>query len=211
MGTDPRGTTITTNGEDPSPLPTNRRRGRPRDPSLDIAIVVAAQRHLAERGYSAMSLEAVAADAGTTVPSLRRRFPSKADLATAAIAELRVSVAIAATPSARADAVAVLVTLRSSLLRPRAMATLGTVLAEEERQPDLLRLFHDRLVVPRRAALSGILARAIVAGELDPATDVEALVNLLVGSLYETYVATGDIAPEWPERVVAVAWPESPS
>ncbi len=50
------------------------RAGRPRNPALDRAIVSAAARQLGELGYARMSLESVAAAAGTTVPSLRRRY-----------------------------------------------------------------------------------------------------------------------------------------
>ena len=66
--------------------------GRPRDPALDTAILAAAGRLLGERGYDGMSLEAVAAAAGTTVPSLRRRYRDKAHLAAAVIGSLRVEV-----------------------------------------------------------------------------------------------------------------------
>jgi len=59
------------------------RAGRPRNPALDRAILSAAARQLGELGYARMSLESVAAAAGTTVPSLRRRYQNKAGLAAA--------------------------------------------------------------------------------------------------------------------------------
>lgn len=55
-------------------------RGRPRDPRLDDAIVDATIDLLAERGYHDLSLAAVAERAGTTTPSIYRRWSSKADL-----------------------------------------------------------------------------------------------------------------------------------
>lgn len=63
---------------------------RPRNPALDRAILAAAERQLAAAGYAGMSLESVAAAAGTTVPAVRRRFCSKTNLAVAVIASLRV-------------------------------------------------------------------------------------------------------------------------
>src|SRR5216684_2594771 len=59
--------------------------GRPRDAALDGAILAAAVRHLGERGYAGMSIEGVAAAAGTTPPSLRRRYRDKLELAVAGI------------------------------------------------------------------------------------------------------------------------------
>src|ERR1700677_332749 len=64
--------------------------GRPRNPDLDRAILSAAARQLGELGYARMSLESVAAAAGTNVPSLRRRYRSKAELTAAVIGSLRV-------------------------------------------------------------------------------------------------------------------------
>jgi AcrR family transcriptional regulator len=62
-----------------------RAAGRPRNPGLDRAILAAAERQLRELGYARMSLESVAAAAGTTVPSVRRRFRDKAGLAASVI------------------------------------------------------------------------------------------------------------------------------
>ena len=63
--------------------------GRPRNPELDLAILAAAEEQLREAGYAGMSLESVAAAAGTTVPATRRRFRSKAGVAAAVIDSLR--------------------------------------------------------------------------------------------------------------------------
>src|ERR1700733_9477923 len=82
--------------------------GRPRNPALDRAILSAAARQLGELGYARMSLESVAAAAGTTVPSLRRRYRSKAALAAAVIGSLRVEDPPADAPTPRGHALAVL-------------------------------------------------------------------------------------------------------
>lgn len=43
--------------------------GRPRDTTLDTAILNAAARHLGERGYAGMSMEGVAAAGDSTAPN----------------------------------------------------------------------------------------------------------------------------------------------
>jgi hypothetical protein len=63
-------------------------RGRPRDATIGPAILAAAEQQFRERGYSGMSIEAVARKAGTTVPSLMRRYRDKADLAAAVVDSL---------------------------------------------------------------------------------------------------------------------------
>src|ERR1700693_2543803 len=98
--------------------------GRPRDQAVDAAILKAAEQHLRERGYPGMSLEAVAAAAGTTTPSLRRRYQNKSELAAAVIDSLRVQRIPDPTEDPRADALSVLENFRTNLLRPSGMATL---------------------------------------------------------------------------------------
>jgi AcrR family transcriptional regulator len=120
--------------------------GRPRNQALDPAILSAAARQLGELGYARMSLESVAAAAGTTVPSLRRRYRNKAELAAAVIGSLRVEDPPASAPSPRAHALAILENLLGNLRAIPALAILGSLLAEEERHP---RRHPRRLAGPR--------------------------------------------------------------
>ena len=125
--------------------------GRLRNPPLDSAILTAAGQQLGELGYARMSLESVAAAAGTTVPSVRRRFGSKAALAEAVIRSLRVAELPAQAGPPRARALAILENFRRNLLTEDAMAVLGTLLAEERHHPELLEIFRTRLAGPRPA------------------------------------------------------------
>jgi AcrR family transcriptional regulator len=179
------------------------RAGRPRNPALDQAILAAAGRQLGEVGYARMSLESVAAAAGTTVPSLRRRYRDKAELAAAVIGSLRVEDPPADAPTPRALALAILENFHANLRSVPAMAILGSLLAEEERHPELLGLFKTRLVEPRRA----LLRQALAAGGFPESTDLDALTSMLVGSFYGRYVTVAGIPGDWADRVLSVVWP----
>ena len=61
--------------------PARRRRGA----ELETALLDAAWAELDENGYSALTMEAVANRAGTSRPVLARRWPTRSDLALAAI------------------------------------------------------------------------------------------------------------------------------
>ena len=185
--------------------------GRPRDAALDQAILAAAERQLHERGYAGMSLEAVAAAAGTTTPSLRRRFRSKTELASAVIDTLRIEPLPEPTGVPRANAHAVLENLRANMLRPDGMATLGSILAEENRHPLLLERFRQRLVEPRRQRLRQALLAGAAQGQLPARLDLDVTVSLLVGSCYARYLAAGTIPADWPDRALTVIWPPPPS
>ena len=182
-------------------------RGRPRDPKVDDAILSAALGQMGASGYAGMSMDAVAAAAGVTKPTLYRRFRSKADLATAALSAFRAAEPPPATGRTRTDLVQYLANFRRSLLRPNGMSTLGTVLAEEHRTPELMARFRERVVAPRRAGLRAILEKGVSKGEVRRGADLDAAVNLLVGSFYARYLTGDGIPEEWPERAVAAVWP----
>jgi AcrR family transcriptional regulator len=183
------------------------RAGRPRNPDLDRAILAAAARQLGELGYARMSLESVASAAGTTVPSLRRRYRNKPELIAAVIGSLRVEEPPDHAPTPRAHALAILENFHNNLRATPALATLGSLLAEEQRHPELLRLFKTRIVEPRRA----LLRRALTAGDLPNSPDLDALTSMLIGSFYASYVTLAGIPDDWPNRVLNAIWPPDTS
>jgi AcrR family transcriptional regulator len=156
---------------------------------VDEAILDAARAELAERGYARMSIDAVAARAGVSKPTVYLRHSTKADLATAAIASMRAASRPAPTGDVRADLIAHLRLLRAGLERPFGMATLGTVLAEEHETPELLALFRERLVAPRRRELHAVLASALERGELRADANLDIAVSALVGAFFARYLA----------------------
>ena len=190
-------------------LPGRQSRGRPRDPRLDPAILQAAEQQLRERGYSGMTLESVAAAAGTTVPSLRRRYQDKSTLVAAVIDSLRIDPLPAPKGPPRAQAAATLKNFDRNLRRPNSMALLGTLLAEEARQPQLIDRFRERLAKPRRRVLRDALNAGIAAGELADDLDPDVAVNMLIGSFYARHVSHGTIPANWSRRVLAQLWPKT--
>jgi AcrR family transcriptional regulator len=183
--------------------------GRPRDARLDQAILKAAERRLREGGYAGMSIEAVAREAQTTVPSLRRRYPDKPALAAAVIDSIRVERLPEPSGSPRDLALAILVNFRRNLGRRHTMALLGTLLAEERVRPELLGRFRERMVGPRRRLLREALTDGVRAGELDRRVDIDVAVNMLIGSFYAAYISDGRIPARLPERVLDQVWPAS--
>jgi AcrR family transcriptional regulator len=177
-------------GDSPArPGPPPRGPGRPRSERVDEAILAAARAELAERGYARMSVDAVAARAGVSKPTVYLRHPTKADLATAAIASMRAEARPAPTGDVRADLIAHLRLLRAGLERPYGMATLGTVLAEEHETPELLALFRERLVKPRRRELRAVLEAARERGDVRADVNLDVAVSAFVGAFFARYLA----------------------
>jgi AcrR family transcriptional regulator len=179
-----------------------KERGRPRSPEVDRSILRAVMKVMARSGYSGMSIEEVAAEAGVSRPTIYLRYPGKAELATAALATYRDRGRPQETGDTHADLVARLRHFRRGVERPFGMAMIGSVLAEEHTTPELLMLFRERVVEPRREELREVLEHAHERGELGEGADAEAAVNMLVGSYYAQYLAGGYFPDDWPEAVV---------
>ena len=180
-----------------------RLRGRPRQPEVDQRILEATLRLLAQHGYVRMSLEEVAAAAGVTKPTIYRRYPSKAALTTAALARARQRhPPPAETGDTRADLIAQLRHFQRGVSRPYGMSLVGTVLAEEYETPELLALYRQYVIHPRRQEVRAILEHARERGELRADADLDLAVTMLIGAYYAQYLAGDPFPSDWAERNV---------
>jgi AcrR family transcriptional regulator len=188
--------------ESGAPKSACRAPGRPREPETDARILDATFRLMAQHGYVRMSMDAVAAEAGVTKPTIYRRWPTKIELAMAAL----VAYCDASRPDVvgdtRADLIAEMTHFHRAISRPYGMSLLGTVLAEEHETPELLAAFREYLVAPRRRALRAILDAAAARGELQEGADLGLAVNMLVGAFYAQYLAATPFADDWGEKLV---------
>ena len=187
---------------DPTTAPVARRAGRPRSPAVDAAIIEAALHLLSTEGYARMSMDGVAARAGVSKATLYLRYSGKADLATAALAHLRETGRPAPTGDLRADLVAQLRQARRNAERVTVMALVGTCLTEEHHTPELLRLFRERTLQPRRDIYRRMLDEAAATGEIAPTADREAVIDLLSGAYQARYLSGDGFGDGWEESVV---------
>jgi AcrR family transcriptional regulator len=180
-------------------------RGRARDPEIDTRVLAVAARHLAGHGYEAMSLAAIAHEAGTTRQALYRRWPDKASLAADAL--LAAAEAGAAAPSASplADLAAELADFRRGVSLPGRLSLAGTML-QEATAPQARTRYQARVVAPRRARIRAILERAVLLGLADAHADLEVAVSLGTGSWYALALAGQSPPADWPERAAILVW-----
>lgn len=190
-----------------------KRRGRPRDPGTDSAVLRAVRHRLAVDGYSRMTIAGIAADAGVTRPTIYRRWPTKLDLVTAA---LDYSLAqeqsggpardLAGLPIAEA-LTAALHRTRLTMTRPEGMALIGGLLVEEQHTPELMELARQHAIRPRLRPLIDTLRRGQREGEIRADLDIDTVVTMLHGSFYSAHLRTGRIDEDLPEQIMAVLWP----
>jgi AcrR family transcriptional regulator len=162
---------------------TTRRPGRPRRPTTGDAITRAALDLLAERGFQAATIEAIALRAGVGRNTIYRRWSSKEELIADALREL--------TTDFDAWGAEDLYSLLLNWLRDFARTfsdplhgrLLAGVLGELQRNPVFADVYADRVVRPRREALLARLTEARERGELRPDADVQLIADLLGGAL----------------------------
>ena len=179
--------------------------GRPRNPEIDSAVLDAARRHLATHGYEAMSVAAIAEEAGATRQALYRRWSTKADLATAAIASMSQAEDRPDSDDTYADLVAELSAYHAGVTRPNGLSLVGSML-QEAADSDLRALYTERIVAPRRARLRHILERAVEAGRISADADLDYAVASCTGILYALQLAGRPVPKSWPARTAAFVW-----
>ncbi|QFR97255.1 TetR/AcrR family transcriptional regulator [Streptomyces tsukubensis] len=169
--------------------------GRPRDPAIDTAVLTATLGVLRENGYPRLALETVAARAGTTKASIRRRWPVRQDLVIDALASVLTVPTAPDNGCTRCD-LTQSVRLLSETLRDRLPGglVLAPLIADCAHDPALRRRLVEVLVEPSRNAATVAVRRAVDRGDLRPDTDPALLVDLLASTVYQRALFGG--APE---------------
>lgn len=181
--------------------------GRPRSEAADRAILAATVTLLARDGYQSLRMSDVAQTAGVGKPTLYRRYASKADLVAAAIVGL--TTGPEPEPDLPADTQGALLSLlRSSaqaLATPGGLTILGSLLAQEQRDPELIAAFRTRVFEPRHAVVADVLQRGIAAGDVDRHAPITAVIDVLFGALLARAVLAEPVTEAWLVDVVELA------
>ncbi|MGI8753904.1 MAG: TetR/AcrR family transcriptional regulator [Acidimicrobiales bacterium] len=186
--------------------PGTKRAGRSRDGAIDERVLAAAGRHLAWRGYEALSLAAVAEEAGTSRQALYRRWPDKAALASAVVATLAdAKPADGSSEDLFAALVAELADFQRGVSRQGRMSLVGTML-QAGTDPNVLARYRTNVVAPRRRRLRAILETAQQAGLVDADADLDVAVTMCTGSWYGRALTGMKPPPRWPHRSAALVW-----
>jgi AcrR family transcriptional regulator len=143
-----------------------RRRGQ----ELEDALLDAAWEELATTGYAGFTIESVAERAHTSRPVLYRRWPSRADLAIAAVMHrgLRDAVTVPDTGNVRDDLIGLLREATAKRVDVVVMFSIHMAAYFEETKSTLGEL-RERLMEGRPSGAATVLQRGVDRGEIDPA------------------------------------------
>lgn len=182
-------------------------RGRPRDSRADERILAATFRQLIDVGYGALSIEAVAAEAGVAKTTVYRRHPTKRELVLAAMtAATPFEPPPAELPSR--DALGIFIrTAIHLLIDSGAFRILGSFLLEERREPGLMEAFRAKLLEPRRLTIETMLRRGMDRGEIRADIDPLVVTEMIAGAVMGHHVILGRQSSEaWIDALVDHVW-----
>jgi len=189
----------------------NGRVGRLRDTAIDERLLAVARRHLSRDGYEGMSIAAVAQEAGTTRQALYRRWPTKADLAAAAIRSIEDASAPSPQPPSPqppdpfAALVAELADFARGVSLPGRMSLVGAML-QDTADPGVVARYQAHVIAPRRQRIAAILSEAQQLDLIARDADLDVAVTMCTGSWYGRALA-GDAPPaDWPRRTASLVW-----
>lgn len=155
---------------------------------------------LMEMGFSNLSIEAIAAEAGVGKTTIYRRWSGKTELV---IAAMSVSMKLDEIPNTGS----LLSDLRAfhsyeghgfslRLMTGGGSTLLGTVLSEKERNPELIETFRQLVTDRRREQFKVVIDRAKERGEIGDSVDPDYVVSVIFGSLIARTLAGMPVSDE---------------
>jgi AcrR family transcriptional regulator len=165
-------------------------RGRPRDAGVEAKVLAAAAGEMRRGGYDGLSIDRVAEQAGVAKTTIYRRWPSKAELVVALIAELRDDVPFEPGDDPRRDLTELVTAIAANLTATPTtlIADLAAAAAREPRVGESVRALWSE----RHRAVTAVVAKAQEAGLVLDHVSPAVLVDQLVGPLYYRLLVTGE-------------------
>jgi AcrR family transcriptional regulator len=174
------------------------------DPTVGDAIAAATLRLLADRGFAATTIEAVAAEAGVGKPAIYRRFRDKAELVTDVIRRQLPPMDAPDLGDTRAELWEAMQGLPED--GPSYVRLIGGLFAEQERHPELIEAFRSTILLPRRAIVLSLIERGQQRGDIAAALDPEWALDAIAGPFLARVFAGLDTGLRWRRRAFDTWW-----
>jgi AcrR family transcriptional regulator len=169
-----------TNGSSLAPV----RPGRPRSERARLAILDAAADLLLEGGLATTTIEGIAARAGVSKVTIYKWWPTRGAVAIDSyFHRYRQTISFDDTGDLARDLSRQVLTLIDAF-RGRAGEVMAELIGQAQSDPDLAETLRTKWIEPRREASSALVQRAVDRGEIDPATDIQVLLDQVYGPIY---------------------------
>jgi AcrR family transcriptional regulator len=175
--------------------------GRPRNPRIDGAVLDATVELLGQTGYTALSVDAIARRAGTSKPSIYRRWPSKAHLVHEAVFPISDATDLPDTGSVLGDVREMMRRTVAVLTTPAARAALPGLVGETAADPTLHAALLERFAHVLSLGLTDWLDAAVTRNEVRSEVTAADVVDAIAGMTFLALITHGDtIDDAWVDR-----------
>jgi len=158
--------------------------GRPRSTAVEAAILQASFELMLETSVRDMTMDAISHRAGVSKATLYKWWPSKLHLGLdALLSKGQSSAPVPDTGSAIEDFRQNLKGILKFYTHPKTGPMLMQLWGECLNSQEMLRVYRERFFNPRRAGLYVIYERGVARGDIDPAFDVELVLDLVYGPI----------------------------
>jgi AcrR family transcriptional regulator len=140
--------------------------GRPRSIQSHQAMLRATLELLAEVGFEAMSIEAIAARAGIGKTTIYRRYTSKEELVADAIESVREEIVIPNTGNLQDDIDALIQNAAQITLSSLGKQTVAMIIGSASSNPQFAQIYWTKYLQPRRKTFAVVLDRAKARNEI---------------------------------------------
>ncbi|GAB1545123.1 TetR/AcrR family transcriptional regulator [Scytonema sp. NUACC21] len=146
-------------------------RGRPRSNQSHKAMLQATLELLAEVGFDAMSIDAIAARARVGKTTIYRRYASKEELVADAIESIREEIVIPDTGNFQTDIDALIQNAAQITLSPLGRQTVAMIISSASSNPQFAQIYWTKYLQPRREAFAVVVERAKARNEIQADLD----------------------------------------
>jgi AcrR family transcriptional regulator len=158
--------------------------GRPRSQAAHDAVLKAALRLVTKRGFRAVSVNEIAAEAGVGKMTLYRHWPNKAALVMDSLLVLIGSETDFPEAGSAIESLRQQLDLQAAFFRSSRGNLIRSLVAEAQSDSELAIAFRERWLVPRREGVRQIMRAAVAEGSLRSDIDIDTAIDILYGSLY---------------------------
>ncbi|MBH8556274.1 TetR/AcrR family transcriptional regulator [Nostocaceae cyanobacterium CENA357] len=161
--------------------------GRPRSTEAHQAMLQATLELLAEVGFDAMSIDAIATRAGVGKPTIYRRYSGKEELVADAIESVRQDVVIPNTGNLWGDIDELIKNAGQISLSPLGRKTVAMIISSASSNSRFAEIYWTKYLQPRRQAFAVVLERAKARNEiqadLDPGLVFDSMSGIMLYAL----------------------------
>ncbi|GAA6618394.1 TetR/AcrR family transcriptional regulator [Scytonema sp. NUACC26] len=160
---------------------TKKSPGRPRSTQSHQAMLQATLELLAEVGFDAMSIDAIANRAGVGKTSIYRRYSGKEELVADAIESIRQDVVIPDTGNLWSDIEALIENAAQITLSPLGRKTVAMIISSATTNSRFAQIYWTKYLQPRRLAFAVVLERAKARNEIHSNLDSGLVFDMMSG------------------------------